>query len=285
MKPQFENLATSSFLLWMNNYVGNKGVCYTNTNSLFYPSNIVFNGLYTYASPFNQFVYDSSINGAIIPTGVYINNSFIGIGQSGLVDIDCNRGRVYFSNRVNGVISGSYAIKDFNISLVNVTEEKLLFDTKFSARTEVNEIYTGAAQDGISFPVLFIKNAGTTQQGYAFGGLLESRTTMGVFIFADSQYLLDGIVSMLKDATNLYVPLLSQNEMPFNPWGGTSGISYNYTGVTALKNSNGSGMYINRVDAQKFDYILHSRIQNLNPECYFALVDIELLYVAYSHLR
>ena len=61
------------------------------------------NGYISYNSPYKQWVYNSDIEGAVIPTGVYVDTgdgvyNFCGRGQSGLM-IDFDNGRVLFEGR------------------------------------------------------------------------------------------------------------------------------------------------------------------------------------------
>ena len=97
MKAQYTNRVMSSFNLWFNHTLLEKGEAYQNTVSQFYPIKRVYNGIYTYATPYNQIVSDFSITGAQIPTGVYLNNIFITTGVSGLKAIDYENGRVHFT--------------------------------------------------------------------------------------------------------------------------------------------------------------------------------------------
>ena len=59
IKPQFSNILNSSFLLWLNNHILKKGQAFTNVSSPLYPISSQYNGLTTYAAPYNQFVSDS----------------------------------------------------------------------------------------------------------------------------------------------------------------------------------------------------------------------------------
>ena len=93
MKAQLDNILMSSMIMWIDHQLLNKGEAFQNYNSQFYPITNIYNGFYSYGLPFKQVVSDSSISGANLLSGVYVNNSFIKVGQSGLTGINPNQGR------------------------------------------------------------------------------------------------------------------------------------------------------------------------------------------------
>ena len=80
MIEQFQHKLTTSFFLWFDNFLLEKGEAYTNsTGEFFYYDDPRLDATYkAYGSPYKQWVTDSSITDAIIPTGVFINDSFSG---------------------------------------------------------------------------------------------------------------------------------------------------------------------------------------------------------------
>ena len=74
MKAQFDNKVMSSLYLWFDHTLLKEGEAFTNYGSKFYPVNNLYQGYYTYGTPFRQFVADSSIDGATILSGVYLDN-------------------------------------------------------------------------------------------------------------------------------------------------------------------------------------------------------------------
>lgn len=114
MKEIYDHKLTASFLLWFDNYLLNKGQAYTNENEFFYPSiDDSLPGFAIYASPYKQIVYDSSVIGANIMSGVYPINSnvFLERGQSG-IKIDYSNGRVFADTAITGelydYVTGNY---------------------------------------------------------------------------------------------------------------------------------------------------------------------------------
>ena len=149
MNAQYDNVVMSSFLLWFDHTLLNKGAAFTNTSSFFYDVASLYNGYYTYGSPFRQFVTDESIkniHGADIINSVSLNNSVTARGISNFQAINYDMGQVYFSSPVTNAkttLSGDYAVKDFNVYITNDLEEKLLFETQFKVRNTADTTATG----------------------------------------------------------------------------------------------------------------------------------------------
>ena len=80
MIEQFQHKLTTSFILWFDNFLLKKGEAYSNTTGeFFYYADPRLDATYiAYGSPYKQWVTDSSIAGATIPTGVSIDGSFSG---------------------------------------------------------------------------------------------------------------------------------------------------------------------------------------------------------------
>ncbi len=96
MKPQFDNKVMSSFFLWFDNKVLTKGEAYENTTGQFYSTSDEYYGYQTYSSSYSQFVSDASITGATIPTGLYVGDNLINVGEGGsdgLYDINYLNGK------------------------------------------------------------------------------------------------------------------------------------------------------------------------------------------------
>lgn len=285
MITQYDTLATSSFVLWLDHEILSKGQAYTNYGTKFYrmPQNI--NGYSTYSLPFAQIVSDMSIAGANVPTGVYLNNTFVGIGQSGLVGINYNKGQAYFSSAPanNITISGNYAIKDINVTMPNIPDVNMLFETKLGVRNKTDispNNHTGVGNSDLTYPAIFIRNVGGFNNPFAFGGIDETITEIELYIFADSQFMLDAVKSIIKDSKNDYMPLITSNMMPYNNIGSfKNNLPYNYETLTSGIVSHGSGIFLKDVVITDFNRRgLFQEAQSLTKDCFFAVADIKLAY-------
>jgi hypothetical protein len=279
MLPQFDNKAMSSVLLWLDNALLTKGAAYTNFGSKFFKVRDVFDNCFTYGLPFKQIIADSSITGATVMSGIYINNVPISKGTSGLIDINYDQGHVYFSGNVDSsVLSGNFAVKDFNIYLTNEPEEKLLFETKFEIRPKTTRELTGLAPNTRTFPAIFLINNGGFNEPFAFGGLDSTHFNVRLVVLADNQFNLDAVCSILRDKCRTNIVMLSPEDLPFNHYGGIKSGQYDYPSITEPKTDSSEWLYISNVNISRFSYqsVVMSEVRDLNPSIFPALIDLEL---------
>jgi hypothetical protein len=274
MITQYENRVTSSFLLWLDHTVLDKGQAYTNFGSELYPVNSLYQGYYTFGAPYKQFVSDESINGANIPTGLYVNNVLTGTGVSPLVDINYEQGQGYFDSDVSSnTISGDYSVKDFSVHLTNMAEQEVLFETKISMRNSTSQQVTGLAPNVNTYPAIFIKNNGGTNYPFAFGGEEVSAMEFRAIVLADSQFKLDAVCSILKDQARTNVAIFPDEKYPYNALGGLKNGVYNYTGIVSEISDN---VFINKVEVLRYNLGYMENLQNVNPNVFRAIIDFEL---------
>jgi hypothetical protein len=268
MKYQYENQVMSSFLLFVDHEITNKGEAYSNYSSYFYPVNNIYNGYYTYSAPFKQLVVDESITGPAVMKSIYIDSSLTAIGVGGLAGINHYEGELYFTSEVGGTISGSYAVKDFNVYLTNEPEEKILFEEKYHINTKTTQVLSGLHSNMQTYPAIYLKNFGGDNQGFAFGGINQTTTQVRAVILADSSFALDAACSILKDTHMKQVPIIE--DLPFSAMNAYTGSSFNYTGLAT-----GSGPRIEKVYVSK-DV---ARGIGPNPSVFSAFVDFDLKLV------
>lgn len=278
MKAQPSNQVLSSFLLFLDHEILKKGDAFTNANSYFYPTQSLYNGYYTYSSPYSQFVSDFSITGATIPTGVYLDNTFIGTGQSGLAHIDYNKGSLYFTGQITGNnrISGSFAVKDFNIQISKDADETILFESKHYLRPRISQTTTGLFPNEMVYPVIYIKNDGGQNEPFAFGGLRNTKFGIRVLILADSPFILDAVQSVIRDIKDKYVPLITGSAQPFDFYGDYKGTKYNYETLTSGSSPN---LYIESAFVGDFDRYVRSDGKSLPPNTFYGICDIDLCWI------
>jgi|TARA_R110000751_G_scaffold133924_1_gene236336 hypothetical protein len=285
MKPQFDNQVLSSFLLWFDNKLLTKGEAFQNTTGQFYSVLDDYYGYNAYASSYSQIVADASIPGATIPTGLYAGNTLVNVGEGGnvgLYAIDYNNGRSYWSGAQSSDITGSFAIKDFNVFLTNQTEDEILFQTQYTNRNQISDVVpTGLQPDTKTYPVVYLKNAGGRNEPFAFGGQDNTIVYTRAIIVADSQYEVDAIGSIFRDTQKEYIPLLTQAEQPFNALGGyRDNVQYNYTGITDCKDESQKA-FLDEVNISRFDRTLENEVRKFNPNVYSSIIDFEISKVRF----
>jgi len=279
MKAQLDNILMSSMIMWLDNKLLTKGEAYKNFSSNFYPITNIYNGFYSYGLPFKQIVNDSSISGANLLSGVYVNGSFVSVGQGNLTGISPQNGQVYFNaNQSTNILSGNYAVKDFNIYLTSKAEEELLFESQYQTRPKTSQEVTGLAIEATTYPCIFLKNNGGNNQPFAFGGQDETLMEVRAIVLADNIFNLDAVCSILKDTARDYVPLINNN--PFNTFGSLSSGYYNYNSLISNIDIGVNGFYISEVNVSK----IFANLNIKNSQVYPAFVDFTLSNIRYPRV-
>lgn len=273
MKPQYHHKVMTSFLLWFDNYLLQKGEAYSNKTGVYHymedtrlPSDYI-----RFSTPYKQFVTDSSITGSpnpIIPSTIELldlrDNVVAGtlerIDGDFLFDFE-NGGIIRFGTALNNVmnedpnsayITGSFAVKDFNIYLTNETEEDLILESKFIN----NSRYGGSAGTGIkpydqAVPAIFINSETIQNVPFAFGGEDETRMGIKAVVLAEDNYNLDAVLSIFADSRNKDITLIPFSGHPATEYGDIDGGSYNYTGLVDTYKTIEEPLYIEDVVVSK----------------------------------
>jgi hypothetical protein len=281
MKAQLDNILMSSMIYWMDNSLLQKGEAYTNFASQFYPIKNIYNNLYTYGLPFKQIVSDSTITGANLLSGIYINNTFITVGQSGLSGINPNQGQIYFGlDQASNQLSGRYAIKDFNLYLTSESEEEILFESQYKIRPKTSQSITGLATNAITYPAIFIKNNGSVNRPFAFGGEDQTEVEIRAIVLADTIYNLDAVMSIFRDKARTYIPLVNQLESPYNSLNSLNNGYYNYNSLCTGKIGTVNSFFIESISVSKipnFD-------NKLNPDVFAGFIDFTISNIRYPRM-
>jgi len=277
MKAQFENKIMSSILLYLDHKVLEKGEAFTNHSGLFYKINDTYADYELYSLPFKQIVNDTSISGATILSGLYVNGSFVTGGQSGLHSINHYQGQAFFTeNRDSDTLSGNYAVKDFNFYLTSQPEETLLFDTKFNLNPKFNQTLTGLAQHEQTYPAVYLKNVGGTNAPFAFGGQDNSLMTIRAIVVSDSSFKLDAVNSIFRDLSRTNFALFESSNLPFNALGSTTNGSFNYNTLSnSILTDYNRIVHISDVIVNKVSNKVENS-KNLNKNVYLSYVDFDL---------
>jgi hypothetical protein len=279
IQPQFLNLLNSSFVLFLEHSILEKGQSYTTgVSSKYYPIGRTYNNYYVYGSPVQPQVADASIT--VPMTGIYINGTFYQRGVTPFVDIDYKNNRVILSSQANNV-SGYFPLSDINILPLDVSEEKLLFETKFNLKNQsTNNItnFTGINNDEKTYPAIYYKSESMTNKPFAFGGVDESEVNVGLFLIMESKYQLDALCSILADFNKKNFALLTSDKMPYNYLGGfkETGSNFNYSILNTTYLSNNSGIYIKDVTINNSNRFYNADSNKLNPDVHFAVAQFDL---------
>jgi len=274
MKPQYQHELMTSFMLWFDHELLQKGEAYSNqTGFLYYDDDSRLPSPYkAYASPYKQWVNDSSIFGETNPV---IPTSFNGYDRTDDIIFDFENGRIIETGGAFGtdeVLSGTFAVKDFNIYLTNETEEDLILENKF----EVNSRYlmnpSAVKPYDQMVPAIFLNCEFMRNEGFAFGG--EDRTTnmIKAVVLAENSYQLDGALSIFADSARKVISKIPFSKHPSTEYNDIKNGSYNYV---TLSNTylNSNPYYIEDVTVSKISQKAQSKIPS---DLQIGFIDFEI---------
>jgi len=232
MKASHDVKMLSSFLLFLDHVVQSHGEAFVNYTGLFYPITSPYYGLYAYASPFKQLCNDTSVPGATILSGVYLNGTYVGIGTSGLRYINHNDGAVYFTSSLpaNVQVSGRYAYKEFNVQITDQWDVKLLLETKYVSNSKYNQTLSGLPLDTKTAPAVFLRFKESVNKPFSFGGIDDNSIKIRAVIIADNEFQKIGISNIFKNLNLSGVNMVTG--LPFDARGNYTGLAYNYDNLS-----------------------------------------------------
>ena len=274
MKPQFQHELTTSFMLWGDNFITDKGDAFQNYTSPLYPMGAddqLGDGFTTYSSPHKQWVCDSSIDGVQIPSGIYNDGNFIGRGENGLI-LDFDNGRVILDSafgETNNTLSGQYSVKEFNWYITNQTEEQLIVESKFDSNGRFKQELSGIAPHKQVVPAIFVNPELVENQPFAFGGEDKTTTNIRCVVFAENTYQLDGVLSLFADSKNEVFQKLDYSDYPLTEYGDITGFNY-----MELVHSKGRNLFhVEEVRCSK----LSDRVnKNIDSSLFIGFIDFEI---------
>jgi len=279
MKPTYIPSLMSSFYLWLDHEILQRGSAFSVYSGSMYPgADYNYSNQITFSSPYRQWVSDSSIAGAVIPSGVYVNGVFKPRGTSGLA-LNFNKGEAIFTGGIAATstsVTAQYSVKDFNIYYTDEKMENLLFENRNYLKPKFNRITGGLSTDDQPYPCIYLKNTFYENKPFTFGGQDQSKTTIRCVILSDSMFLLDGAISIMVDSARKVFPIIPTSGIPYNYYGDfKSGTTYNYTGLASYCQQvfPENTVYIDRVTVSRLDEI---RNKHINLKTVAALVDFEL---------
>lgn len=237
-----DSLLLASFKEWFDHVLLDEGGAYLNrTARLFHDSSKRLGNSYTtYTSPYQQWVYDSSITGANIPTGITgdPDHPVINRGDSGMRFDFVNGGVILGDDRREDLyVFSSFATKDINSYITTRPDEKIVFETKFDFAPEMREATTGTPMDTVVAPAAFIKSVQSEEQGFCLGGTNKNYHNIRVLVVSNSELQLVGLGSIFKKKKNKCIKILAGSQLPLDEFGdlksGFSG-SWNYNSQAAV---------------------------------------------------
>lgn len=270
MNQVIDHVLIVSFKEFLNNKILSDLAAFTNkTVDLYeYSPKRISSSKAVYGSSFAPWIYDSSISGAQIPSGVGSLNR----GVSGL-SIDFFNGRVLCNSGVSlptGTINVS--IPDFDVKITSKSESALLLEKKYLQSPVLNAPNAPIEPDGVILPAIYIKVGDSYNKQFALGGIDESTWSMRVSVFADSDTKILGIQKVFRDVNQQVFPLLSAT--PFNELFDLKTGSWNYSDQMATDGSNIDNLIY--IEDSTFKVYDDDTIAKIHPKLILAVATFKL---------
>jgi len=289
MIEQYHHKVTNSIILWMDNYLLSKGQAYTNLTGVQcynYDDERLDDNYQAYGSPYKQWVYDSSISGAIIPDGVTVGNTPSGAynptisGRSGMfIDFDNGRALIQTTNQ-NHDITCDCAVKDFNIYFTNETEEDLIAENKYVVNSRLPRPDESFIEPyDFVLPAIFISISTANNKDFAFGGMEETTITATASVLAEDSYQLDGALSIFADSKNECVPVIPMEKHPYNEFNDLKTGYFNYKEL-AEEYKGDNKLYIYNVNTSK---LTDRARKSLTNDIFVGFIDFEIQQHRFRH--
>lgn len=273
MKELYSHKVLTSFFLWFDNTLLSRGEAYINISGNLYLTEdaSIDQNYMTYSSPYKQWIYDSSITGANVPSGVYKDGNFI--GRTSGIKLDFNEGRIWVGSGESGNYTASYSVKAFNTYVIGSDELSMVFD----GTTQINSRFPSMiAESGVSpynyvLPACFITETKSENKPFTIGGGQETKTIFRTFVITDNLFEFDGCLSLFRDMGGTNIAFLDLASDPFNEYGDLKSGVYNYSGLSA---DSSRLLYIDKVNYLR---VTKPAELKLNPNLRYGILDFHII--------
>lgn len=227
---------------FLNSLQGFKNV----TTSLYpYSGGRTFVGKKIYASPYSQWVYDRSVSGVQIPSGIGSLNR----GTSGLI-FDFKNGRILVNSGVSITGSLNVSVPDFNIYVTTTSLKKIILENKFSYPPYLKPPTSAGKQESLIAPFIILSLTNTSSKPFELGGIESSNFLIQIGVLTDKVYDLMGVQKAVRDIARRVFPLVYTT--PLNEY---NDLKEGYWDYNEIKNfvSHSDLMYVNRTSFRILD--------------------------------
>ena len=267
MKRVLDHDVISSLKEFINHRILDDLDGYRNITTSLYPysGSRRFSGKQIYSSPYSQWVYDSAITGAQIPSGV----GSLSRGTSGLI-LDFKNGRVLVNSGtpINDQIQVS--IPDFNVYVTTTPFQKLVLEGKFMYPPYLKPATEAGKSDALIAPCIVFSLMATTSQPFELGGVDSSNFLVQVGVLSDKMYHLMGVQKIIRESARRVFPLCSLT--PLNEYNDLKEGYWNYDTVKDFATSS-QLLYISKTS---FRIIDSDFINDKHPNLYMGIGTISI---------
>lgn len=232
MKAQLDNKLITSLLLMVDHEVQKQGQAFANRSGLFYKDKDGMSGIYTYTCSYKQLCNDTSISGANVMSGVYLNGVYAPVGTSGLLSINHYDGSVNFNQLLpaNTRISGNFAVKDYSVYLSDQPDYSVVMDSKFKSNPKYAQQATGVAVDTKTMPAIILCPKEQEARPLAFAGIDDNFLRVRAIVVSENAFQRLAVCNIMKNFRLRNLPIFTN--IPLDYLGNMTGANYNYDNLT-----------------------------------------------------
>lgn len=271
MKYSIDHSIESSAFLWLDNLLIERNEAFVGYSGALRATSPIVSGYNGYSAPHRQFVYDSSVSGATVPTGVYVSNVFTPTGAG--VKIDFYRGQALFTGSPASV-SMSYSYKEVNLYFSTMTEAAVLFENKFVLNPRSNPKHENYSSKDLVYPCIFIRSSAGQNKMLCFDGCAATTIPLRLTVLAENLYQYRAITAALRDRKDTFMALFNPNELPFDETYSLKNGPFDYSeSVKVIQTDPNRLAYIREVSISDFQDRVNSEI---GPRVFGGFIDLDL---------
>lgn len=236
MLSQFNNVLLNSFYLWFQNKLTDSSVkAYaTNQANVFtYVGAADSAGSWlSYQGKYRQLVPDENVD--VPNSGVFVDDAFFS-GDTSSFYIDYDQGRIITPVGLGTSleIEANSTVAEVNTYFTNDDPVNLLLHNDFVVAGSPDDPYLYTKTDLLDdkvymVPACFISMEDTNNKPLCFGGEETTTTRVRVFVVAQDNFTLDGILSVFADTVRGMITHIPDDEFPFGAFFSIKDFPYNY---------------------------------------------------------
>ncbi len=276
MNPTIDSLIIPSVSLWLDNLLIEKNGGFSNTTGILKKVPSPIEGFSVWASPDRQWVYDSSITGAQIPTGVTKNSVLT--PRSSTLKLDFLQGAVYMPTNTTGTVSAIYSKKEINIYISEESLDTILFEKKYSDYPTTTSFDPSNITDFV-YPCIILKTSTADNETLDFAGNVSTKFYVRLILLTNSTYLYQTACGVIRDQKETHIPIFNSSELPFNEYGDLKTGSFDYSNQRSIiQQDAGRLAYLKDVSISPFPYAL---IKEMGIITFASFIDLDLEILRY----
>jgi len=223
MNPTIDQTIISSFKEYLDHKIVSKLGAWKNVSAPLFldPNDDRMTGYKKVNSGSRQFLYDSSVSGAVIADP----SQFASSGwREAKTDFKNSRFLVTQSETATAPSSGTFAVKHFNSYVSSMDDVDLFENTNFGLGPEMLSQIAAVGADSYYAPCYFIKSSTTENKPLELGGLENTIFNLKIVCFVKSEGELISLASIIRDLRSSTLPILLDtpldyfNDIKSRPW-------------------------------------------------------------------